>query len=235
MGTVLAIGMRIFGSKPHYMIAEKRKIEDEIPLTYIPKAISSPKKLVADIIDTKPKNKLNIFSNLALKDKILRLDEIIKNDPKNVDAISKLASLYLNVGELENAREYSHECLSINKKDDNCHSVLINTFLKEGEFEESYTHLEECLKEIPTQKSCLAGMVDYYQHSHKYEEAERYLDLLDRYYPNTIWAALIRANYFENRGIYQYAIPSFKQACGKGNTYSCKKAEALSEFLKENQ
>ena len=157
------------------------------------------------------------------------LKEAVELNPANVDALGKLAGIYLNENYKEEARAVAIDCLAIDPKNDECNTTLISSFTRFGEFDEAYNYLADCLSVTPNNISCLNGMETYYLKEKRLGDAKNILDQLENLDPNSMWTDLAAGGYYVLAGDRAEAKAHYESACKKGQAYACKMANQISQ------
>ena len=93
--------------------------------------------------------------------------------PENVDARRNMARIYLELGNLEKAKEHLYECLQIDPKDDWSSIMLGNIYARnEGNLEVGAFYYEKCLEHHPEDPMVLCNYAALMVEKGEFQKAE---------------------------------------------------------------
>ena len=108
--------------------------------------------------------KANIASASTRKDYVQSrkiLDEVLKENPKNVNALASLGMIALQQDESKEAEEKFLEALSYDSKNVPLRLVLADIYAKEGRLDESQQQLESVLQDDPKNSTIRYGLAEF--------------------------------------------------------------------------
>jgi tetratricopeptide (TPR) repeat protein len=99
--------------------------------------------------------------------------EVLAVIPENVDARRNMARIYLELGNLEKAKEHLYECLQIDPKDDWSSIMLGNIYARnEGNLEVGAFYYEKCLEHHPEDPMVLCNYAALMVEKGEFQKAE---------------------------------------------------------------
>ncbi len=148
-------------------------------------------------------------------------------DRYNAHALSNLSELLMDENDLLEARELATQCLGVDEKNLVCHRVLVSSFTRTGNWDEAYPFLSDCLTVDQKDIICLGAMSLYELNAGQLNKSKELVDQLKQLDPGSIWTELAEADYFFRAGKREAAIPHYKAACAKGQSYACSQYKQL--------
>ena len=155
------------------------------------------------------------------------LKEASDFDPTNLETLIARANLALDLGKYDEADDRAIDCLSLDRKRIECHTVLVTSFLRQNDYDGSYSYLLDCLADDAENGACLWGITEYQLYRNQPQEAKRTLDHLLKDASDSSLAMIAQGRYQERTGNKADAKASYEKACKQGQKIACSRIETL--------
>jgi tetratricopeptide (TPR) repeat protein len=175
-------------------------------------------------------DKLNLARRLETSDpkrsrELLR--EVLEADPRNEQALEKLASKVLLDENHEEARDLAKRCREINSRNPVCERVTQMSPEMTPELERMALVVEQCLQADPGNSDCVYAKMQAFLANGKVEEAGPIAEHLAEMNPGSPLALMAQGRIKAASGDYGDARKLLQSACDQGNKDACGRAEML--------